>query len=163
MAQPELSPEALEYGRQYDAALSDLGFNAHAVFWAFDKVWDEFVLVLLSDFVELKGPFEVQKLLFRAYNSRALPQEIDPFHVRVHSIDQPLADELARRASATVVRNLDADALRGETTEVPIAFMGLHEMVVSPRWGIRFRKRDYKEPVSNRWNRFSDRVEHLAA
>jgi len=101
MAVPELSAEAVAAGREYYEALRTLGMHPEGVFWAYDEAADEQALILLTSLYDMVGPYEVSKLLIKAYNLSATPQDVSPFIVQVHGPTQDVAI-----AAADFCRNL---------------------------------------------------------
>ncbi len=83
MASKPLPPEYLRAGEDYLAALQKLGLNPEVLGWGTEITTGDWHLVMLTSIVEIGGPFELNKLLFAAYNMGATPKEISPFIVRV--------------------------------------------------------------------------------
>jgi hypothetical protein len=163
MATPELDLALQRAGRDYLGALTRLGLEPDALFWAWDESVGGFVLVLATDFFDFKGPLEVSRLLFKAYNLAATPREIDPFIIRLHSSDQPIVDWLTRLVSGVAVvldehnKELKRSNLTGGTSG------GLR---VSRDWVYRLPTRTHpRKPadLSRRWERLQRNVDRLAA
>lgn len=86
-----------EAGRDFLRSLQELGLDPEALVWAFEP--DEnyrFVLVLITAFFDFAGPLEISRMLFKAYNASALPNQIDPLMVRLHSPRQKFAQNLLK-------------------------------------------------------------------
>lgn len=94
MATPELPIGYFDEGRAYLGSLQTLGLRPNALFWAYDRVTCDFVLVLITEVFDAVGPLELSRLLFKAYNAHVTPQAIDPFIIRLHSTDHQVAREM---------------------------------------------------------------------
>lgn len=167
MAAPEIDERFLTAGREYGDALADLGLDPHALFWAYDEVESRHVLVLVTDFFDFTGPLEISKQLFRAFNASVTPKEIDPFVVRLHSVNQAAGSEYANFAASDGTfkvfdKNMKpkfvGDAGRIES-------MNIRGLVMKPEWTIRTRKAAHRNSVdlSRKWKRFVRNVDKVAA
>jgi hypothetical protein len=85
MDTPALPVGYFEEGERYLAAIEKLGLRPAAFFWAFDRITETFVLMLISDEFDAVGPLSLSKILFKAYVADATPRAIDPFIIRLHS------------------------------------------------------------------------------
>ncbi len=156
-------------GGEFLRSLERLGLQPEALFWAFDCAEDRFVLVLATELFDLKGPLAVYDLLVRAYRASALPREIDPFVIRLHSPEHRIIRSLDRYYSSTPehgrLYGLDPDGpdLSAQVT----AFVRVEVEGVQFRtdWVYRFllpKRRDFGA-VKREWRRFQHEVERLAA
>jgi hypothetical protein len=82
-----LDDERHAAGAVYLAALRTLGLEPDGLFWAWDRLDERWVLMLVSRYFDIVGPSALSTLLFKAYNAAATPAEIDPFIIRIHSPD----------------------------------------------------------------------------
>ncbi len=160
----ELDLTRREAGSEYLTALQTLGLRPDALFWGFDKVEDRFVLMLVTDMVDLKGPLAVADLLFQAYNASATPKEIDPFVVRLHSPEhalmrqfEPFRDPRVRISSPT-----NPHAFFPDTRVTGVTF---GDVEFRSEWIYRFDLPPKRKSVEllRRWNRFARNVDQLAA
>lgn len=154
-------------GKEYGEALEKLGLDAHALMWAYDENEERFVLLLITDFFDFKGPLEISRQLFKAYNASATPQEIDPFTVRVHSINQPFAANAFNMATSD--GKFDVFDKFGRPKTVPeqarISAWKSEGVELRPEWVIRVRKTAPRKNVelSRHWNRFTKNLDKVAA
>lgn len=166
MATPEIEERFLIAGREYGEALAGLGLDAHALFWAFDQLEERHVLVLVTDFFDVKGPLEISKQLFRAYNASVTPREIDPFVVRIHSVNQPAGTELLQWAAGDWKgKILDQFTNKPKGDEFDISNINVGGLDIRPGWVIRARKAKPRQTVeiNRRWDRFSRNLDKVAA
>jgi hypothetical protein len=163
---PEISSAHLKAGREYLDALGRLGLVPDGLCWAYDRTIEQFALVLVTTHFDYVGPHEIYRLLTKAYNVSATPQEISPFLVRLHSPKQRLAKTLLR-AFATKVR-LNAVPKGEPTSERDITDEAVHvevgDLIFRQAWvyGASRPKSDSVER-SRQWRRFAETVEKLAA
>ncbi|MGV1757636.1 hypothetical protein ACQZ6F_17430 [Rhizobium sp. A22-96] len=168
MAAPDIEDKYLKAGREFASALDALGLDANALFWAFDSAESRHVLVLVTDFFDFKGPLEISKQLFKAYNASATPKEIDPFVIRLHSINQAMGERYSEHASSDwklrVRAGNKAGPIPGLTSAV-INNLTIGDLEMRPEWVIRGRKvtRSKSNDLSRRWGRFTRNVEKAAA
>ena len=80
-----VSAEYLKAGQDYLTALRRLGLHPLFLGWGREIASNQWLLVMVTSIVDAGGPFELNKLLFKAYNAEATPKEISPFIVRVYS------------------------------------------------------------------------------
>ena len=81
-------------GREYLVQLRKLGLKPEGVFWG---QWDGSEgpnLLIVTSLFDRYGPLKISELLLRAYSASALPQEIDPFIVELHSPEQSIIRDL---------------------------------------------------------------------
>ncbi len=85
MDQRDLGVARYDGGADYLDALRRLKLEPEALFWAYDRTLEQFVLVIVTSLFDFAGPLALMRLLFDAYNASATPKEIDPFILRLHS------------------------------------------------------------------------------
>ncbi|TRC92180.1 hypothetical protein FJV76_32285 [Mesorhizobium sp. WSM4303] len=167
MDTPAIDERFLIAGQEYGDALAELGLDPHALFWAYDRDEKRHVLVLITDFFDFKGPLEISRQLFRAYNASATPQEIDPFVVRLHSVNQMVGGSLNNFVSGGWTFN-KMDKVTGKPDGLPMEFEAFaqHGLEIKKGWVIRHRKigpaRKSVE-LGRRWDRFTRNVDKVAA
>lgn len=91
MATEQLKEHYMSAAREFSKALGDCGFDMAGVLWAYDKEDERFVLVVITDLFDAKGPLELSKQLFKFYNVFLAPEGIDPFCVRLLSTNHTAA------------------------------------------------------------------------
>jgi hypothetical protein len=163
MDTPELNLSRQTAGSHYLDALRRLGLEPVALFWAYDTVVKSFVLVLITEFFDYKGPYEISKLLFQAYNAAATPREIDPFIIRLHS---PAQSAIKNLRIPTHLHAIDQKTGRptGEAAEIKTYTLG--DLIVSGQWVYKFGRAPKKKStidLSRKWSRFERNVTQLAA
>ncbi|MGQ3214814.1 hypothetical protein [Shinella sp.] len=167
MATPEIDERFLTAGREYGDALVNLGLEPHALFWAYDNGEQRHILVLVTDFFDFKGPLEISKQLFRAYNASVTPKEIDPFTVRLHSINQSIGEEYRNFAGSDgKFKVWDKNMVRKPLPEeARVESMNIGDITMKPTWTICVRpgKRRTGVDLSRRWERFTRNVDRAAA
>jgi hypothetical protein len=167
MDAPEIEERFLIAGSEYGRALADLGLDPHALFWAYDGREARHVLVLLTDFFDYTGPLEISRQLFRAYNASATPSAIDPFIVRLHSVNQPAGAELLKWAAGDWKGKVfDQHTLRQKGDEFEIGNINSFGLDIRPNWVIRARKMSKKHAsveLGRRWRRFTTNLDRIAA
>lgn len=167
MAAPEIDVKYLTAGREYCEALSALGLDPHALFWAFDNSEGRHVLVLITDFFDYTGPLEISKQLFRAYNASVTPQEIDPFVVRLHSVNQPISGQyLDFAGSDGKFKVWDKNMVpKPMPPEARIESFDVGDLTLRPEWTIKVRSSESRNTVelSRKWKRFVRNVNKVAA
>lgn len=160
----ELDLTRQKAGSEYLAALRKLGLRPDALFWGFDKIEDRFVLILVTDMIDLKGPLAVADLLFKTYNASATPKDVDPFIVRLHSPEhalmrqfEPFRDPRVRLTSPT-----NPNAIAPDTRITAVVF---GDIEFRPEWTYHFDLPPKRNSVEllRRWNRFERNVDRLAA
>jgi hypothetical protein len=167
MAAPEIEKRFLTAGREYGIALADLGLDPHALFWAFDEEEDQHILVLITDFFDFKGPLEISKQLFRAYNAAATPKEIDPFVIRLHSVNQPVGRSLLSFAGGGwEINKIDKTTGKPIGESMKVSGVKSAGLDLRPEWIIKVRsERPVRKSIelSRRWNRFARNIDRIAA
>lgn len=160
-----IEPQRLKAGREYDESLARLGLRADAVLWAYDTVIAQFVLVVVTEFFDFKGPLEISEKLFQAYNASITPQEIDPFTIRLHSTDQHVGQWCHRFANGINASKADPITKVPVTEPNPINAIEIHGLKLNKDWVIVARPQANRKNVelSRRWQRFASNVAKLAA
>lgn len=151
-------------GEGYLAALENLGLRPEGLLWAFDATIDNFVLVLVTAQFDHVGPTAIYKVLTRAYRASITPEEINPFVVRLHSVNHAIVPVLKQALDL----GLDAQSMRSDGTMGPAEFIQIHldamDLKFKKEWVYRFAVNRIKPAErSRRWKRFSENVERLAA
>lgn len=156
---PELEPGKLDAGKEFNRELLKLGLDAELCTWVYDDVLRHHVLVIVTDFFDFKGPLAISRLLFKAYNASALPKEIDPFTVRLHSAKQDFGRLLIEAAQERVVSSPDPDVARYEF------FIEFAEFGFNHEWVVQRRESMNKSAgeLIRSWDRFERNVDRLAA
>jgi hypothetical protein len=152
-------PEALKSaGADYQKRLKALGLDPEGVLWAFDQQEHKFHLWLVWSGVDAFGPYQLTKLLFKAYRLSALPQEIDPFTVEVLSPRARMAHALRKLLAV-------ADEKGPQEMKVTADPDGTDEVIrFKSAWIYKFDKKDLSAPKVRRdWKRFQSNVSALAA
>lgn len=157
MAAPTLEVKYMDAGHEYLRTLRRFGLDPLALFWAYDHVAKQFVLVLVSEFFDVVGPLEISKLLFRAYNASVTPKSIDPFIIRLHSHTQPISMLMLHRTGHGVVGKPGPD--------VAIAGGTIGGMELKAEWLIASRDYTGKSTVDlvGRWDRIGRTLSKMAA
>lgn len=167
MAAPAIEERFLTAGREYGDALANLGLDPHALFWAYDTAEERHVLVLVTDFFDYKGPLEISRQLFRAYNASVTPKEIDPFTVRLHSINQSVGEEYRNFAGSDgKIKVWDKNMVpKPLPPEARVEEFNIGGLTMKPEWTIRVRPRKPRNTVelSRKWDRFTRNVDRAAA
>ena len=169
MALEPLPPKYLEAGEEYLAALNSLGLHPELLGWGTDIITKEWHLVMLTSIIEVGGPLALNKLLFRAYNMGATPQEISPFIIRIFGDKTVFAPELrqldAFQRGDKILTVTDPKGRR-EVQKVTAESMGkdLGGVHIESKhlYIVKIRKRGY-EQKTREWMRFKQNVEKLAA
>lgn len=164
MDTPELSPSSMKGGREYVQRLEELGMDISYAMWAFDQVLREFTLIIVTDFFDAKGPLEVSKVLFRAYNLSVTPREIDPFHVRLHSVNHAFVKDIVELGTPNEIQAYDAQK-RPKGVSVPIIGGTAGGIEFKTEWLISAKRLPKRSSVdlSRRWDRFVRNVDRAAA
>lgn len=158
---PELPEGRISAGREFDEKLRSLGLDASAVFWAYDSTMKCHVLAVVTDFFDFMGPLAVSELLFEAYNQSALPQEVDPFIVRLHSPHHaamyPIFDAMKK-----FEKTLGAPGAIGTRDS---SLIGVGDLLIWDGWVVSFRphKKRSSGELLRKWKRFENVVHQLAA
>jgi hypothetical protein len=143
----------LDAGRDYLEAVERLGLRPTAMFWAFDRTLEQFVLVLTTPLYDYAGPYQLSQLLVEAYRRSGTPREIDPFLVRLHS------------PAHTIIREIAKFIPFGTTVEGAATPIAAADLIVESRWIYRFEEPAALKSVeaARRWDRFVRNVDRLAA
>src|SRR4051794_18623036 len=159
-----------EAGAQYLAALRTLGLEPNGLFWAYDEVTEQFVLFLVTDLFDVKGPYEISKLLFKAYNNSGTPREVDPFIVRLHSPRQTIISSLMIGLGGAKIEGVDEKSGKPLSDLVQVSGAKLDGIQVFADWVYKQPDtRAFKRPPANtialsrKWERFMRSVNKLAA
>lgn len=150
-------------GSKYLKSLERLGLRPDAIFWAFDKSIDLFVLVLVTDAYDYAGPLSLSKTLLEAYRKAATPSEIDPFIVRLHSPKHSVIQELGRffpvDVSGAMVRS------SGGMTKIEDLTVTVLDLEISNHWVYKFEKKNRSKTVdtARHWKRFAGNIKRIAA
>lgn len=83
-AERALDEARLLAGKEYLAALANLGLDPDVLCWVYDADRGEMQLAIVTSMAERIGSLSIYKLLFRAYEAAATPREVDPFIVSVY-------------------------------------------------------------------------------
>ncbi len=165
MDQIELDLARREAGSEYLSALRTLGLRPDALFWSFDKVEGRFVLMLVTEMVDFKGPLAVADLLFQAYNASATPKEIDPFVVRLHSPEHDIIRRFDGWKDPSKVTITPPPGGLPIDPSVMVTGIEIGGLMFQAAWVYHFALPPKRKSVdlSRRWSRFAHNVERLAA
>ncbi len=170
MDQKDLGVERYDAGGRYLSALRDLKLEPEALFWAYDRGVEQFVLVLVTSLFDFVGPLALTELLFDAYNAAATPKEIDPFIIRLHSPKHALY-----RAAQPFIGNrvdhadlngaaLDRATISGSITPFAVASFHAGDLQGFGTWVYKSTPNKGRAMDSaRRWTRFKDAVQAIAA
>lgn len=163
MDQIGIDQHRLIAGRHFIEALDALGLHSTMASWVYSRVSSQFLLVIVTDFFDLKGPLEVNRYMLAAYNASALPQEIDPFNVQFCSPEQVVARQLFQ------IANLKASGSAGTGGEQPL----VDDVETHKSWILRnkyYQTKDSERPpqaksadLARKWQLFIANVDKLAA
>ena len=64
MATNEVTETQMANAREFTKSLSTIGFDMDGVFWAYDKEDERQVLLVVTDFFDVKGPLEIYRQIF---------------------------------------------------------------------------------------------------
>jgi hypothetical protein len=166
VAAPEIEVKYLEAGREYLAGLRKLGFDPQALLWAYDQAMNTFVLVLVTELFDFMGPYEISKLLFKAYNLAATPREIDPFVIRLHSSNHSIVEDgnLLLFAMGGTAETFDP-ATKERKAKTTFSGGSTGGLQVERKWAftIKHARKMDRITASRRWNRIQRNVDRLAA
>lgn len=148
--------------------MDKLGLHSNMALWVYSKEASQFLLLIVTDFFDLKGPLEVTKYMFAAYNASALPKEIDPFNVQFCSPEQIVGRRLVEIGSIKVIGR---DSVAGTSSDqMAISFDNLEThtaWILRNEYDPLKRIAPLKAPkpvdIRRKWNRFVSNVEKLAA
>lgn len=166
MAKEPVTDEMMSAAREFDSALVSVGFKANVVMWAVDHEVDQAVLVVLTDFYDFEGPLAILEMIFKAYRKSLLPKAIDPFSVRVHSVDQKEISKLCNVARGLVkVQKGDARTRKGEGALFDIDGMTVSGLEAHTSWLVSQHNRKKADRFSMRrqWSKISERIDAIAA
>jgi len=165
MDTPEIGVARLKAGKAYLTAIKSLGLDPDALCWAFDSIIGHFVLVLITPMFDFKGPYEISKLLFRAYNLAGTPEDIDPFIIRLHSPDHNIIRMLLEIAGSKSVQaqnkitgkwhTLQSTAQKAEGGGLEFRNEWIYQYKISPK--------QKSLDLSRKWSRFAHNIDRLAA
>ncbi|MCE7031009.1 hypothetical protein [Jiella avicenniae] len=98
-----MTPARLDAGREYLAALRDLGFVPDGAVWSM-RLGEPgtLELSLFSDLVDRVGPHAIYRALFDAYERAKTPADFDPWIVGLYSPRQTFFDAVADFDMASV-------------------------------------------------------------
>jgi hypothetical protein len=170
MDQKDLGVERHDAGQDYLAALRALKLEPEALFWAYDKGIEQFVLVLVTSLFDFAGPLALTQLLFDAYNAAATPREIDPFIIRLHSPKHKLyraaQGHVATRFDQADLKGseLDRATIAGDVAPSIIAAFQVGDLESFGSWVYKSTPRSKAKALDpeRRWLRF-ERAVHAAA
>lgn len=171
MDQKNLGVERYDAGGDYLAALRVLKLEPEALFWAYDKGIEQFVLVLVTSLFDFAGPLALTQLLFDAYNAAATPKEIDPFIVRLHSpkhtLYRAVRGHIATRFDQADLKGsaLDRATVAGDVTPSIIAAFQVGDLESFGSWVYKSTPKSKVKAVDpeRRWTRFERAVHAFAA
>ena len=155
-------------GEEFLRSLELLGLRPEALFWAFDRAEDRLVLVLATELFDLKGPLALFELLVKAYRASALPREIDPFVVRLHSPEHRLIRYLdgwhQDDPDGTRRYGLASEQLNRPTPATSMT-VEVDDVEFKTDWVYRFRLPERRDvgAIKREWARFHREIERLAA
>jgi hypothetical protein len=159
-------------GADYLAALRRLKLEPEALFWAYDRMLEQFVLVIVTSLFDFAGPLALMRLLFDAYNAAATPKEIDPFILRLHSPKHAFYRaaqlHIGNRFDMADLkgRALDRATIAGEVTPPVIASFRAGDVESFGTWVYKSTPVVSKAKTvdqERRWRRFESAVHALAA
>jgi len=160
----------MKAGEDYLDALNSLGLYPEFLGWAIDRITEDWLLVMVTSVIEIGGPLELNRLLFRAYNLKATPQEISPFIVRVYGPKTAVAPILktfdpSRIGQAKIHKVDPLTKLQvGDPVDIKSIGQDITDLHIESEYNypIRDRKRSY-EARSREWKKFRQNVARLAA
>jgi hypothetical protein len=163
----------LKAGQDYLDALVSLGLIPHYLGWGWERDSEQWLLVMVTSIIDAGGPLALNRLLFRAYNAKATPQEISPFIVRVFSPEitnmNPTMGYLGGGKNQTISRVKHADGREDKNwnptpvQNVQQTFMGIDLELVNSYQSLPRNHRPKFMDRRKEWERFRSRVEGLAA
>ena len=172
MDQRDLGIARYDAGADYLAALRRLKLEPEALFWAYDRTLEQFVLVIVTSLFDFAGPLALMRLLFDAYNAAATPKEVDPFILRLHSPKHALYRAAQPHIGARFDmadlkgRPLDRATIAGEVTPRAIASFRAGDLESFGTWVYKSTPISLKARTTDaerRWRRFESAVHALAA
>lgn len=156
----------LSAGAEYDAALNRLGLKPEGLLWAHDATINQFVLVLVTSQFDSVGPTEIFRLLTKAYNASVTPREINPFIVRLHSVNHAIVAGLDQAINSALEFRVDFTSDDGalSTSGIVQVHIGTDDLRYKKEWVYHFKIIKLKPADrSRRWKKFARNVEELAA
>ena len=168
MDTPALPLGYFDEGARYLAAVERHGLRPAAFLWAFDRVTEGFVLVLITDEFDAVRPLAVSKILFKAYNAQVTPRAIDPFVIRLHSPQHQIVREMETlpiglKAGTDVFKNREPGPF-ARTTGSSVTHIG--GLQINGDWVYRFNKPlapAKAVDVLRGWRRFERNIDKVAA
>lgn len=156
----------MEAGREYLKVLDRLGMDVSIATWAFDHVLGSKVLIIVTDYFDVKGPFEISRKLFQAYRSSVTPQTIDPFTVRLQSPTHPIVQSIfSYIVPGTTIHAVNK--VTGKPSEQGYAIEGgtTGGLELKQAWVIRARQYSPRKSteIVRHWNRFERNLNREAA
>lgn len=174
MATDELTETHMAAAKEFSKSLSDIGFDMDGVFWAYDKEDERHVLIVVTDVFDAKGPLEISRQIFKAYNASLTPKEIDPFIVRLLSTNQVDARELLGMASSdwtvkhykkgTSEFSIRKNIANGNTLE--LEEFTVSDVTIRPEWVVMIKahhKVRKTHEINRKWDFFKRNLDKLAA
>lgn len=158
-----IDDERMEAGKAYLDALRKLGLDPEGLVWAWDRVDENLVLMLVTRYFDIVGPSALSTLLFRAYNLAITPTEIDPFIVRIFSPDHMLIRNVTTAMDDFKTQVVDRGGL-GHEEEMESAHLGAGSFVIPI--GRAYVWKDVRRPKDDllrRWGIIKKRVDAIAA
>jgi hypothetical protein len=150
----ELSDEQWKAGQEYLTSLQRLGLDPECLFWCADLVVGHNVLILATSTYELAGPTAIARTLFKAYNASATPRTLNPFLVRIHSLDHGYIQATAK--NRVLYKDLHDPIDR--------TFIGPRDMYWKLSWFYKFSvEKKSARQVERNWMTYQRNVEKLAA
>ena len=178
MATNELTETHMIAAREFTDSLSNIGFDMDGVFWAYDKEDERQVLLVVTDFFDVKGPLEIYRQIFKAYNASLTPKEIDPSSVRFlsryHTLVNDIMDSmLSNLMKKDYKKEIFANMLGGPLTAKDMKFISNTfedyngpEVTIPPEGVVMVKPRhkipEYTEIIKN-WELFKSKLNNLTA
>jgi len=170
--QRDLGIVRYDAGAEYLDALRRLKLEPEALFWAYDRTLEQYVLVIVTSLFDFAGPLALMRLLFDAYNAAATPKEIDPFILRLHSPKHALYRaaqlHIGNRFDMAELkgRSLDRATIAGEVTPPVVMSFRADDLESFGTWVYKSTPVSPKAKTvdtERRWRRFESAVHALAA
>jgi len=160
--------------KEFSNALSAIGFDMAGVLWAYDNEDERFVLIVITDVFDAKGPLEISKQLFRAYNASLTPKEIDPFFVRLLSTNHTAAKNFLMVVHSDwkvmhYTKDTPEFAVRNNTAKGTVLTLEDYsdsEVTIRPEWVVMlkpFHNPRKKHEINRKWDFFKRNLDRLAA
>ena len=169
----DLGIDRYDAGRDFQEALAKLGLDPEALFWAYDHVLDQFVLVIVTAFFDYAGPLALSERLFEAYRAAATPASIDPFILRLHSPAQRIFRDLSVHLGtymgheSLTKAEYDREVLIGRREAFADAQFEYGGLEGHGLWILKPPKPNERVPkmieTARPWERFDRKVKELAA